>query len=78
MQVVNKSSDKNELEKSMRMELNAKLVEVNSFLSEQEKARDHIDRLRDNREADSRKNYESARHALEVSCCTLPSKDCSE
>ena len=72
MQVLNKSSDKNDLEKQMRMELNAKLVEVNSFLSEQEKARDHIDRLRDNREADSRKNYENARHALEVSCCTLP------
>lgn len=69
MQLVNSCSDKNELEKQMRIELNAKLVEVNNFLSEQEKARDDIDRLRDNREADMRKNFENARHALEVRCC---------
>ena len=51
----------------MRLELNAKLVEVNNFLADQEKARDDIDRLRDSREADMRKNFENSRRALEVS-----------
>ncbi|KAK2187806.1 hypothetical protein NP493_154g05001 [Ridgeia piscesae] len=59
------SSDRNELEKQMRLELNAKLVEVNNFLADQEKARDDIDRLRDSREADMRKNFENSRRALE-------------
>ena len=66
-QQASNSSDRNELEKQMRLELNAKLVEVNNFLAEQEKARDDIDRLRDSREADMRKNFENSRRALEVS-----------
>lgn len=57
---------KAELEINAQKELDEKLEEVNAYLVEQAKARERLDRLRDNNEMEIRKDFERMKKELLV------------
>ena len=57
---------KNELETKSRVELNAKLEEVNNYLEEQALARQRLDSMRDSNESEMRKDFEKTRKDMMV------------
>jgi len=56
-----------ELETRAQRELDAKLEEVNTYLMEQARARDRLDKVRDANEMELRKEFENMRKELLVS-----------
>jgi len=58
---------KAELEARAQKELDAKLEEVNTYLMEQTRARERLDRVRDANETELRKEFESMKRELLVS-----------
>ena len=58
-----------EVEARSRLELNKKLEEVNTYLEEQARARDRIDRMRDQNEQELRQTFDRTRKDLMVSNC---------
>lgn len=57
---------KAELETRAQKELDDKLEEVNAYLAEQAKARERLDRIRDNNEMEIRKDFERMKKDLLV------------
>ena len=55
-----------DLETKARLELNAKLEEVNNYLDEQSTARKRLDTMRDSNECEMRKDFERTRKELMV------------
>lgn len=55
------------LKTEAQMELNHKLQEVNRYLDDQAKAREHLDRIRNVNEAEMKKEFEKVRKEMLVS-----------
>lgn len=62
---------KAELEAKAQKEFEEKLEEVNAYLAEQAKARERLDRIRDNNEIEIRKDFERMKKELLVSFTLL-------